>query len=118
MILSIIEYIDSDLNLKESKSNMIDSQILLQEFMTNEYQELISESISELAIDELTNELTRTSTRSNKRILTSTKFKDKNFNKKSKQTHMMKLTRNINFDDENESIIMQEAINHPTREKQ
>ena len=97
---------------------MIDPQILLQESMMNEHQESTSESISELAIDELTNELTRTSTRSNKGILTSTKFKDKNFDKKPRRIHMTKLARNINSDDENESTIMQEAINHPTREKQ
>jgi len=106
------KYINSDSDLKESESNMIDSQILLQEFMTNEFQESTSESVSELAIDELTSELTRISTRSNKEIFISTKFKDKNFDKKSRQIHMTKLIRNINFNDENKSTMMQEVINH------
>ena len=86
--------------------------------MTNEFQESTSESVSELAIDELTSELTRTSTRSNKEIFTSTKFKDKNFDKKSRQIHMTKLIRNINFDDKNKSTMMQEVINHLIWEKQ
>src|SRR5947207_15831691 len=113
---SATKHADSD--SKEPRSNMIDPQILLQESMTNEHQESINESINKLAIDELTNELTRTSTRSNKRILTSTKFKDKDFDKKPERTHMIKLTRNINLDDEDESAIMQEVINHPTQGKQ
>ena len=78
----MIEYAKSDSDSKESESKMIDSQILLQESMANEHQESTSESINELMIDELTSELTRTSTRSNKRILISMKFKDENFDKK------------------------------------
>ena len=68
--------------------------------------------MNELTIDELINELTRISIRSNKRILISIKFKNENFDKKSKRIRMTKLIRNINFDDKNESTMMQEAINH------
>ena len=106
----MIEHADSD--SKESESNMINPQILLQKSTMNKHQESINESVNELAIDELMSELTRISTRSNKEIFTSTKFKDKNFDKKSRQIHMTKLIRNINFDDKNKSTMMQEVINH------
>ena len=78
---------------KESESDMINSQILLQESMANEPQESTSES-------------TRTSTRSNKEILTSTKFEHENFDKKAERTRTAKIARSINSNDEDESIMI------------
>ena len=60
----------------------------------------------------------RVSTRSNKGIITSTKFEDENFDKRPGQTRMAKIARNIDPNDEDEPKTVQEAINHPIRGKQ
>jgi len=57
---------------------------------------------------------TRTSARSNKGILTSTKFQDESFDKRTGRVRTAKMARSINPDDEDEPATMQEAINHPT----
>ena len=75
-------------------------------------------SASESATGGSTGESTRTSARSNKGILTSTKFQDENFDKGAGRIRTAKIARNINPDDEDEPATMQEAINHPTRGKQ
>ena len=108
------EHADSDSDSKESRSDMINPQILLQESTMNKFQESINESSTSESISEKT----RISTRLNKKILISTKFKNENFDKKSERIHMTKLIKNINLDDDDESTIMQEVINHLTREKQ
>src|SRR5947207_11441355 len=69
------EHADSD--SKEPRSDMIDPQILLQESTMNELQESTSESTNRPTSGE-----TRTSTRSNKGILISTKFRDENYDKR------------------------------------
>lgn len=104
----MIEQAESDSDSEESRS--INSQILLQESTTSELQES--------ATDESINESIRASIRSNKNILTSTKFQDENFDKEIEQVRTTKMTRNINSDDEDKSVIIQKIINHPTREKQ
>src|SRR5438876_1571377 len=104
----MIKYTNSNSNSKESRSDMINSQILLQESTMNKFQESTDESSTSESISEKT----RISTRLNKKILISTKFKNENFDKKPERIHMTKLTRNINFNDKDESITMQEVINH------
>jgi len=101
---SATENVDSD--SEEPGSNMINPQILLQESTTNELQESTSESTIDGATDESTSESTRTSIRPNKDILTSIKFEHENFDKKSGRTHMTKMTRSINPDDEDEPATM------------
>ena len=112
------EHADSDSDSEESKSDMIDSQILLQESTTNKLQESANEPASEAAIDGSTGESTRTSIRSNKDILTSTKYQDENFDKGARRIRTAKIARNINPNDKDEFATMQEVINHSTREKQ
>jgi hypothetical protein len=105
---------NADSDSEEPETDMIDPWILLEEpTTTSEAQEPTSGSISGS-----TSGPTRTSARSNKGTLTSTRFEDENFDKKVGQTRMAKLARNINPDDEDEPATMQEAINHPTRGKQ
>ena len=97
---------------------MVDPQILLQESTANELQESTSEPTSESTIYGSTGESIRASIRSNKGILTSTKYEDENFDKKAGRIRTAKIARNINPDDEDESAMMQEVINHSTRGKQ
>lgn len=97
------EHPDSDPEGTEEEPDEVDPQILLQESTTYEPQESTSVSTQ------------RASARSNKGIITSTKFEDENFDKKPGRTRMAKLARNIDPDDEDEPTTIQEAINHPTR---
>jgi len=102
-------YSDSE----EPGPDMVDPQILLQESTMNGLQESTSGSVA----GEPTRESTRTSARSNKGVLTSTKFADENFDK-TPRVRMAKLARSIDPNDEDEPKTVQEAINHPTRGKQ
>jgi hypothetical protein len=60
----------------------------------------------------------RASARSTKGIITSKKFADEDFDKRSGQTRMAKIAWNIDSNDEDEPATVKEAINHPTRGKQ
>src|SRR5277367_6176897 len=60
----------------------------------------------------------RASARSTKGIITSKRFTDEDFNKKSGQTRMAKIARNSDPNDEDEPATVQQAINHSTRGKQ
>ena len=79
----MIKNIKSNSDLKKSRSKMINSQILLQEFIINKLQKSTNESINKL-ISKSISEKTRISIKSNKKIFILMKFKDKNFDKKSK----------------------------------
>ena len=108
------ENADSDSDSEEPGPDMIDPQILLQESTANEPQEPTrGPSASGPA-----GGVTRASERSNKGILTSTKYQDENFDKGAGRIRTAKIARSINPDDEDEPATMQEAINHPTRGKQ
>ena len=109
---------NADSDSEEPGPDMVDPQILLQESTANELQESTSGSVSGSATGGPTSGSTRTSARSNKGILTSTKFEDENFDKKPGRIRTAKVARSINPDDEDEPATMQEAINHPTRGKQ
>src|SRR5438046_746606 len=113
----------SDLDSEEPEPDMVDPQILLQESTVNEPQEPAGGSAtdgptSESATGGPTDGSTRTSARLNKGILTSTKFQDETFDKRTGRVRTGKMAKSINPDDEDEPATMQEAINHPTRGKQ
>src|SRR5436190_22575839 len=103
---------ESDSDLEESGPEMVDPQILLQESTGGS----AGGSAGESATGGPTDGSTRTSARSNKGILTSTKFQDETF--KAGRVRTAKIARSINPDDEDEPATMQEAINHPMRGKQ
>src|SRR5437762_7702582 len=120
---------NADSDSEEPGPDMVDPQILLQESTVNEPQESTDGSAGGSATDGPTSESatggptdgsTRTSARSNKGILTSTKFQDESFDKRTGRVRTAKMARSINpdADDEDEPTTMQEAINHPTRGKQ
>src|SRR5947207_2374705 len=105
---------NADSDSEEPGPDMVDPQILSQESTVNEPQESAGGS----ATGGPTDGSTRTSARSNKGILTSTKFQDESFDKKAGRVRTAKIARSINPDDEDEPATIQEAINHPTRGKQ
>ena len=108
------EHADSDSDSEEPGPEMVDPQILLQESTANEPQEPTSGPSASGPADGVT----RTSERSNKGILISTKYQDENFDKGAGRIRTAKIARSINPDDEDEPATMQEVINHPTRGKQ
>ena len=85
----------------DSEDELVDPRILLQEPTGQEAE----------------SETQRASGRSNKGKFTSTKYADENFNK-GRKSHIAKMARNIDPNDEEEPTTIQEAINHPTRGKQ
>jgi Reverse transcriptase (RNA-dependent DNA polymerase)/gag-polypeptide of LTR copia-type/Integrase core domain/GAG-pre-integrase domain/Domain of unknown function (DUF4219) len=106
------EHPDSE-DPEEEPEELVDPQILMQESRT-------TDKLQGPAIGPATGGTTstqRASARSNKGILTSTKFADENFDK-APRVRMAKLARNIDPNDEDEPRTVQEAINHPTRGKQ
>jgi hypothetical protein len=106
---------ESDSDLEESGPEMVDPQILLQESASGS---TTGGPTSESATGGPTDGSTRTSARSNKGTLTSTKFQDESFDKGAGRVRTAKMARSTNPDDEDEPATMQEAINHPTRGKQ
>src|SRR5579859_3429582 len=102
----VSEHPDSDSDSEEPET--VDPQVLLQESSAKEPATGGTASGS----------TQRSSARSNKGILTSKKFADEDFDKRSGQTRMAKIARNIDPNDEDEPATVQEAINHPTRGKQ
>jgi hypothetical protein len=95
----------------------VDPGILLQEStMTIERQKQVTGGSTDGSTDGSTQ---RASARSNKGTVTSTRFEDEDFDKRSGQPRMAKLARSsIDPNDEDEPATVQEAINHPTRGKQ
>src|SRR5579859_5027981 len=98
----VSEHPDSDSDSEEPET--VDPQVLLQESSAKEPATGGTASGS----------TQRSSARSNKGILTSKKFVDEDFDKRSGQTGMAKIARNIDPNDEDEPATVQEAINHPT----
>jgi hypothetical protein len=86
----------------------VDRGILLQESTTTiERQEQATSGSTN-------SKQTQRASRSTKGIITSKKFADEDFDKRSGQTHIAKIARNIDPNDEDEPATAKEAINHPT----
>src|SRR5271169_1751073 len=102
----------------------VDPRILLQESASGGVMGGVTTGVMTGVMTGATSEPTkntstqRASARSTKGIITSKRFTDEDFDRKSGQTHIAKIARNIDPNDEDEPATVQEAINHPMRGKQ
>jgi hypothetical protein len=105
------EHPDSD--PEEPEPETVDPGILLQESAATTTEP------EERAVGASASQSTqRASGRANKGMITSKKFADETFDKKSGPVRMAKIARNIDPNDEDEPATVREAVDHPERGKQ